>query len=112
MIEDYSLKEVKIGKWIDGSNLYKKTIVVTNTALSNGVNEIPHGIDNLKFCVKAELLKNGGPQFPYINITPNNALNTGTFLSGVDSTNITIRIFNDSWGAQNIWYITLYYIKN
>ena len=107
----YSTEERKIGTWVDGKPLYRKTIIITNTALQSGNNVIPHGISDLKTCVKHELAKDGGQIFPYFNLDNNNNLQTGTFLALVNSTHFNIRIFGDSWGAQNIWYVTLYYTK-
>ena len=107
----YSTDEQKVGTWIDGKPIYKKTIIISNTALSAGENKIQHGISNLKDCIKNEVMKPGGIQLPYINLNSSNNLNTGTFVSGVTQTEIIIRIFNDSWGSHNNWYATLYYTK-
>lgn len=109
--ENYSLGEQKIGTWIGGETLYRKTVQVTNTSFVAGNNNIPHNIDNLKLCVKVEAVKNGTQILPYMNLTSDNKINTATFVTGVDSTNIILRIANDSWGTSNTWYFTLYYTK-
>lgn len=108
--ENYSLGEQKIGTWM-GKPLYRKTVQVTNTSFVAGNNNIPHNIDNLKLCIKVEAVKNNSVIVPYINLTNDNKINTATFVTGVDSTNIILRIANDSWGTSNTWYFTLYYTK-
>lgn len=107
----YSTQEIRIGTWIDGKPLYRKTIKIENTALAVGDNNIAHGISNLNQCIKAELSKNGSHVFPYFNYNANNQTLSMTFISNVNSTNITIRLMNDSWGSGNVWYATLYYTK-
>lgn len=109
--ENYSLGEQKIGTWFDGKPLYRKTIQVTNKSFVAGNNNIPHNIDDMKLCVKVEAVKNGTQILPYINLTSDNKINTATFVTGVDSTNVILRVANDSWGASNTWYFTLYYTK-
>lgn len=108
---NYSTEEVKIGTWIDNKPIYKKTIIISNKAFSNGDNTIAHGISNFKQCIKAELKKDGAHIFPYFNYNPNNTILSQTFIAFVDSTNITIRLMNDSWGNQHVWYVTIYYTK-
>lgn len=110
-IENYSTNETKVGSWIDNKPIYKKTIIISNKAFSNGDNTIAHGISNFKQCIKAELKKNGAHIFPYFNYNPNDTILSQTFIALVDSTNITIRLMNDSWGNQNVWYATIYYTK-
>ena len=107
----YSNLETIVGRWIDGKPIYKKTIRVTNTALSAGDNNIAHNISNFSQCIKAELVKNGTHIFPYFNYNSNNGVLSMTSITNVDSTNITIRLMNDSWGNSNVWDITLYYLK-
>lgn len=108
----YSTTEHKVGIWLDGKPYYRKTIKITNTALSAGNNNIPHGISNLRQFVKpAELVKEGTHNFPYFNYNPDNQILSMTAISNVDSTNIVIRLMNDSWGSGNVWYVTLYYTK-
>lgn len=109
--ENYSLGEQKIGTWIDGKPLYRKTVQVTNTSFVAGNNNIPHNIDNLKLCIKVEAVKNSSVIVPYINLTNDNKINTATFVTGVNNTNIILRVANDSWGTSNIWYFTLFYTK-
>lgn len=107
----FSTTEQRIGTWIDGKPLYRKTIKIQNTALVDGDNNIAHGISNLNQCIKTELAKNGSHIFPYFNYNSNNQTLSMTMISHVNSTNITIRLMNDSWGSGNTWYVTLYYTK-
>jgi hypothetical protein len=107
----YSTSERVVGVWKDGKPIYRKTVVIANTALSAGNNTIPHGISNIKQYIKVEANKEGSQILPYININANNELQSGTFVTNIDSTNITMRVFNDSWGAGNTWNITIDYTK-
>ena len=108
----YSTAEQRVGTWKDGRAIFKKTVEIQNTSFSNGDNYVAHNISNLEQCIKAELTKRGTHIFPYINYNPNNNILSSTFVSNVDSSNITIRVLNDSWGSYNVWYVTLFYIKN
>ena len=46
---DYSLQERVVGKWIDGSTLYEKTLYFNNVKLdkSDNTSELVHGISNI-----------------------------------------------------------------
>ena len=47
----YSTSEKVIGTWIDGKPLYEITVPKTNIAIASD-NQIPHGVSNIKFCVR------------------------------------------------------------
>ena len=105
----YSINERRIGTWIDGKPVYIKTVIIQNTDFVTGNNQVAHNINNFKQCIKAELTKGGSNIFPYFNTSGNSF--TSTSISNVDSSNITIRCLNDTWGNGNVWYATLYYTK-
>lgn len=107
----YTTSERVVGVWKDGKPIYRKTVVVTNTALSSGSNTIPHGISNFKQYIRVEANKDGSQVLPYINLNASNQLQSGTFITNIDNTNITMRVFNDSWGVANTWNITIDYTK-
>lgn len=50
--EKYSTTEQVVGKWTDGSTLYRKVFNITST--SAGDNNIPHNITNLDKVVKID----------------------------------------------------------
>lgn len=109
--EIYSTNEKNIGKWIDGRALYRKVIIIKNTALSKGNNSIAHGISNIDKAIRITGFNYNGAVLPYINLNADSSLKTATFITGIDSTNITFRIINDDWGAQNNWCVIIEYIK-
>lgn len=107
----YSDEEHIVGKWKDGSYIYSKTITISNKALQLGSNNIYFSeISNFKCCIKVELTKLDQAIFPYINTDGTNM--TFTYIAQVYSNYLNIRCNRDTWGAQNTWYATLYYLKN
>lgn len=107
----YSTEETKIGTWIDGKSLYRKVIIIKNTALSKGNNSIAHGISNIDKAIRITGFNYNGAVLPYINLNADSSLKTATFITGIDSTNIIFRIINDNWGAQNNWCVIIEYTK-
>ena len=107
----YLTEETKIGTWIDGKSLYRKVIIINNTALNKGDNTIAHGISNMDKGIKITCFNYNGVILPYINLNADSSLRTATFITGIDSTNIFFRVMNDSWGAQNNWCVIIEYTK-
>lgn len=107
----YSTDEQVIGTWTNGKNLYRKVIIINNIALNKGDNTIAHGISNIDKGIKISCFNYNGAVLPYINLNADSSLKTATFITGVDSTNITFRVINDSWGAQNNWCVIIEYTK-
>lgn len=105
--EVYSTEEQKIGTWIDGKPLYRKTIIsnfevpfVTQVTSY----DIRHNISNIDKVVYAEMTDG-------LKHIPNLSMSGGTTtIDYVSSTMIEIRYINDSWSQRN-WYITLEYTK-
>jgi hypothetical protein len=105
--EVYSTEEVKIGTWIDGKTLYRKTIIsnfelpfVTQVTSYN----IDHNISNIDKVVHVEMTDG-------LKHIPNLSKAGGTTtIDYVSSTTIEIRYINDSWSSRD-WYITLEYTK-
>ena len=105
---NYSTTEHVVGKWIDGSTLYGKTI--SCGALPNATTKsVAHGISNLKDIIdmKGELT-NGRGWFSINNPNPT-ALN-GQVQVNVNSTNINIVTASDLSSFDRSW-VTLQYIK-
>ena len=108
--EVYSTEEVRIGTWIDGKPLYRK-VIKTSFTIEKGSTIytdvlVPHNISKISQVTNAMMVKGGNRIFPYISA------NTGgvTCIAIVDSTNIIVRAYNDTWGTSE-WYITLEYTK-
>lgn len=105
--EVYSTEEQKIGTWIDGKPLYRKTIIsnfelpfVTQVTSYN----IDHNISNIDKVVHVEMTDG-------LKHIPNLSKAGGTTtIDYVSSTTIEIRYINDSWSSRD-WYITLEYTK-
>ena len=105
---NYSTTEHVVGKWIDGSTLYGKTI--SCGALPNATTKsVAHGISNLKDIIdmKGEFT-NGRGWFSINNPNPT-ALN-GQVQVNVNSTNINIVTASDLSSFDRSW-VTLQYIK-
>lgn len=98
---NYSTTEHKVGKWIDGSDLYEKTVNIGNLDTST-----PHGISNISTVVSISGIIQGSTvtdSIPY-------AGTGGDCVSAhVDSTNISI-IKLGNFGTVNA-YVTLRYTK-
>lgn len=110
MIMDYSTSEVNTGaKWIDGSDIYKKTVYLGYLPNATTKN-VAHGVTNFGVPIKLEgmALTEAGTGHP-INISrPTNlALEIGAY---VDGTNIVVMTGTDrsSWTG----YATIYYTKS
>lgn len=105
--EVYSTEEQRIGTWIDGKPLYRKTIIsnfelpfVTQVTSYN----IDHNISNIDKVVHVEMTDG-------LKHIPNLSKAGGTTtIDYVSSTTIEIRYINDSWSSRD-WYITLEYTK-
>ena len=104
----YSTDERIVGTWIDGSEIYEKTIdcgALPNTT-SKSVN---HGIENLDRIISIDGISKDNNlnniMFPHINTV--GAASTSLY---VTSTTIVIRSFSDM-STYNSTYVTLRYIK-
>lgn len=104
----YSTDERVVGKWIDGSDIYEKTIdcgALPNTT-SKTVN---HGIVNLDRIISIDGISKDSSlnniMFPHINTT--GAASTSLY---VTSTTIVIRTFSDMTTYTST-YVTLRYLK-
>lgn len=106
----YSTEEVNTGTtWIDGSTIYKKTIVYENTALSSSFKK-EHGISNVNKIIKGQyiLQADDGGTVLFPDIT-----NSGKGLK-FDASQVYIQgRGNDSWAAMSSrkFYATLWYTK-
>lgn len=104
----YSTAERKIGKWIDGSDLYEKT--VDFGALPNATNkQVNHGIDNLGTMVEIKGIAirssdNASKPLPYSDPTATKIISLETTSSVIYTETGT------NYSAYNAW-VTLRYTK-
>ena len=106
---NYSTTEQNTGlKWVDGSDIYQRTLVVNNLSVENGVRfTLPHGIVNigkmisLECCMHTDETDFAGGVF----LTPN----ASVFCT---DTNISLS-FPATWQASldRVWYFTIKYTK-
>lgn len=111
----YSTDETRIGTWIDGKPLYRKVIVYHPNSTIGGANtvtniSIPHGISNFGQIVKRSMVDETGFAFPTVASSSGTTVTASSTITKVDSSGITFRIINDTWGARD-FYITLEYTK-
>lgn len=93
---NYSLEEQDTGiKWLDNKNIYKKTLVYTDSnLLSTGYHQVDHNIDNIDSIIKISImyLRNDGYFIP----APNGQTDLGwnTMNAGASKTKIDYNIGN------------------
>lgn len=113
-INNYSTNEQLIGKWINDENLYRKVVQITIDSpmgVAGQANDYlyPHGISNFNKLVRISgnidgaynLIQCGGANVSY-----------GTFFNSINSTNIQMRVINDSWPIGSVLTFIIEYIKN
>ena len=107
---EYSTEERKIGKWINGSDLYQKTI--SFGALPNNTSKsVNHGIENLDLIVEFSALAKRPSPFNIIPL-PSSHYQSASAQQEIsfNATAITVRNGNDSSAYSDV-YITLQYTK-
>lgn len=109
----YSTNEQKIGKWVDGSDLYRKTIYVSSLPNSSYTN-IAHNISNLNVITDIQgIMRTPGNKttvaFNFIGVDALYGTNA-RLLVRADATNVVIGTTSD-W-RNNEAYITLEYTKS
>jgi hypothetical protein len=106
--ENYSTEEVRVGTWIDGKPIYKKTVSLG--ALPNAEDKIiDHGITNLEWLVKSEGMAGNGSGFILLS-RPGNEVNAGLVRHRVAMTSITLSTLTDL-STYTTSYLTLWYTK-
>ena len=105
----YSLNEVKTNKvWIDGKPIYRKVIEYnSNTALSNGDNNISHNVTHIgsyRKIVDEQYIYQNNIYFHYASST------FSAFVSGITDSSLTVII--NGWGDLfKHAYFTIEYTK-
>lgn len=102
----YSETEHIVGKWIDGSTIYEKTVDIGN--LPNATSKsVAHGITNLDKVISIEGFARGGNNrvpLPYVA-----TVSTNNVAVSANNTNIAITAGGDSSSYSG--YVTLRYTK-
>lgn len=110
---NYSTEEKLCGKWVDGSNLYEKTIYFAGGEATNHV-VIPHGITNLKrvvyFMGTIEDNDTPGQTFIMPRLPLSGSAQLG--VNKIDNENIDISSTTSMEHRLVNWYIVLRYTKN
>lgn len=115
----YSTTENLCGSWIDSKPIYRKVVSYrpSSTIGSEGTVthiSVAHGIQNLKYVIKIDLNfyndEGSTGMIPNLLGSTEN-VKAGTAIQSVDSTNIYLRIINDSWSAARTFYFVLEYTK-
>ena len=115
--DNYSTNETQIGYWIDGKPLYRKVVPYTATSVIGASGSqtdinIAHNISNIKTCVKSSGILyypgNEGIVKPLPQISGSTTVNSSTIIREVNSTNIILRITNDTWSSPIIHFILEY----
>ena len=107
----YSMSEHKVGKWIDGSDIYEKTIYVPSVAINQDI-DVPHGISDF-----GELIGMEGRVYYDTSWLPLPYLSTSSnywfMLGNVDATNFRYRTGNGFAAIRfSDFYVTICYTKS
>lgn len=113
-VNNYSTSEQLIGKWINNENLYRKVVSITLTEAMGIAGQAhdysyAHGISNFQSLVRISgnidgaynLIQMGGADVSY-----------GTFFNSINSTNIVMRVVNDSWPVGSVLNFIIEYTKS
>lgn len=110
-LHHYSLGEVEIGTWIDGSTLYEKTIQITS--LSVGQSTLQHGISNFDtlVSVSGRFTRADGKQSPISNVSTDTKSMVYAF--NFADTSFVLFIGDNYQGATALssMYLTIQYTK-
>lgn len=104
----YSTEEQVIGTWL-GKPAYRKVITTSEYINVNESMNIPHNIQNLEHVIKCDgMLCWGGLNMPFPTHYENQEREF--VINYVDTTNVKVTSFNESWGSYSV-YIILEYTK-
>ena len=107
---NYSTEEQNTGlTWIDGKEIYQKTVIVNRANFDNTWTEIPHNIENIdNICDYDVLIKAPDQGVDYWYILSDRGSNTAaaTYISKVN-----IGIINTWLSGSSTWYFTIKYTK-
>ena len=104
----YSTTEQKIGKWIDGSDLYRKVIQYTpESSITTGNHAIADvtGLKIVKYDAVAYNTTNGNNFHIPLPVG-----NVSTAI-GTNGTNLILSLSNETWGTDSLFVVIIEYIK-
>lgn len=110
----YSTSEQKVGTWINGKDLYKKTIDC-GALPNNAVKNVAHNIANLGLVIRIEGI--GYRSSDNVTFQLNNSINprvtspTATAIN-ITTNNESVNITTGNDRSNMIGYVTLYYTKS
>lgn len=112
-LHEYSTDEHIVGTWVNGKQLYEKTLIFENIHLSSGFNDIYHGITDIDMYID---MKCNYKSIDNSNMLLASHLNTNglNFSIGTwcdDKEKIRLCVGNDMQGNYNV-YITVQYVKS
>lgn len=106
---EYSTTETVVGKWIDGRDIYKKTVVFHTISIVNNA-YFNHNIPNIDEIIYSKIVFSDQPNGSSYTSIASDA--DGYIVFYADKTKI-ICSGTGNWGARNNRYLyaTLYYVK-
>lgn len=110
---EYSTTEQVIGKWITGKPIYRKVIDYFPTEIigAGGTTtnvQVPHNISNFSQIINCRVITQTNHVFPTLASSTGSTLTSGNAIIQVNSTNIILRIINDSWSSRHFYFILEY----
>lgn len=107
-ISNYSTTEVDTGgTWIDGSTIYKKTVVIASLGTAGSTTAVAHGITNLSKIIKIEGVSQSGTNFTILPYADGGNNDIGVY---VNSTNVCVYSQANRTGQSAD--VTIYYTKS
>lgn len=116
-LPDYSTTEQKTGrKWIDGRDIWEKTIVGT-TIVGGATTRKPHGISDLSVLIDCTIMAHfqDNGYWRALNFAYNNGLQINYDWYGgyaIDQTDILFQIGVNFAQFLDKWYATIQYVKS
>lgn len=105
----YSTNEIKIGQWIDGKPIYRKTIYVSEIDCSSaGFKYVQHGVPNVGIPIKIDYILNAKSDQPAIY---NNVITALAVERASDGVSSSIRFYVGAWDKVKDWYFIFEYTK-
>ena len=103
-INTYSSNEIRIGTWIDGKPLYRKTLSFTPTSQTTNI----EGIANLDILVKAYGVSTRNNTGKYRNLIPCNYTNWEIFLYDINNNSSVLKYSANQWNAGVSGVVIIY----
>lgn len=110
-LDIYSTSEIRIGTWIDGKPIYRKTILRTDAITADTEHVIDMNISNIDIITNISGVLSSSNKQVYRQINTYNLPNTNSSISMFAQIDGIVKIYaKENWGSPNI-IITLEYTK-